>query len=266
MKLLLTILTSTLLLLAGAAVGQQVFLKADDTISVDVYQESDLRTTTRVLKSGEIVLPLVGAIKISGLTLEDATKAVTDAYAKDYLVSPKVTLTINHYSQEYFSVLGAVGNPGQFLIPLSGKVDLPAAMASAGGPARDADPSGVTIVRASGGTATYTTAVAQSDASVFVYPGDRITVRKSNFANKSIQLMGQVNRPGAVGFPVSGKLDLVEAILQAGGVSQMGNPKKVKIIRGDRVLGANFADMLEGKIARFQLEPGDIVEVQARIW
>jgi len=73
--------------------------------------------TTRVSESGNISLPLVGQIKALGLTEAELEQAVAKAYKDAKLIeNAQVSVTVNEARGRAFSILGAVGAPGQYAI------------------------------------------------------------------------------------------------------------------------------------------------------
>ena len=243
-------------------------LRPNDMIRLDVYEESDLSTSVQILKTGQAAFPLIGSVEISGLSVSAATAKIRELYAKDYLVDPKITLSISNYATEYISVIGSVRSPGQIPIPLSGKLDLATAMATCGGPSESADANRILLVRASGATATYAMTAITSGASgrVELVSGDRIIVNQSDFVGKSITVLGQVGRQGPMAFPVTGKLDLVQAIAFAGGLTQLANPKKVSINRKGTVTVVDYKEISQRGDRPYPLLPDDIVIVAERIF
>ena len=149
-------------------------LRPNDTIRLAVYEEPDLSVQVRILKTGQASFPLIGSVEIGGLSVSAAAAKIRELYAKDYLVDPKLTLTVDEYATEFISVIGAVRNPGQIPMPVSGQLDLASAMATAGGLAETADANSIQLVRASGTTSTYSMAAIQGEAGrVKLGPGDR---------------------------------------------------------------------------------------------
>ena len=73
-------------------------LRPNDLIRVEVADEPDLSLNVRILKSGEVSLPLLGSVKIAGLSVKAAAAKIRDLYAKDILNDPKVTLTIRAFA------------------------------------------------------------------------------------------------------------------------------------------------------------------------
>lgn len=124
-------------------------LSANDQVAVEVFGEDDLRTSGRLNAEGNLSLPLLGSVRLSGLTLTQATARVTELYARDYLVNPKVNVMLVGYAKRRFTVLGQVNRPGSFEMPdgSPGGIDLLEAVAMAGGYTRIAAPERITVRR-----------------------------------------------------------------------------------------------------------------------
>jgi polysaccharide export outer membrane protein len=127
-------------------------LSPNDAISMTVYQEDDLNTKTIIDKNGMVMLPLLGQVKISGLTVLEATKQIQQLYDKDYLVNPRVNLIVEHFAERRFSVLGQVQKPGSFEFPQNESVNLLEAIAIGGGYTRLGNPSKVDVKRIENGS------------------------------------------------------------------------------------------------------------------
>lgn len=241
-------------------------LKPNDTVSLQVFDENELATNTRILKSGEVVFPLIGTVKIGGLTVSKANELVRDLYAKDYLVDPKVTLTVTQYSEDFISVIGAVRAAGQFAMPPDGKFDLAAALASAGGLSPEANPERITVVKPDGQSKVYSATATRNGTGITLQPGDRVIVDHSSYIGKTATVVGQVGRPGPVQFPVDGRLDLVLAIAQAGGFTPVANQKKVSINRKGKLTTVDVKEMTDRGDKPYYLQPDDIVTVPERFF
>jgi polysaccharide export outer membrane protein len=124
-------------------------LSANDGIGVEVFGEEDLKTNTRLNSEGNASLPLLGSVHLIGLTLTQATARVTELYARDYLVDPKVNVTLLGYARRRFTILGQVNHPGSFEMPETspGGIDLMEAIAMAGGYTRIAAPERTSVRR-----------------------------------------------------------------------------------------------------------------------
>ncbi|MCA1657750.1 MAG: polysaccharide biosynthesis/export family protein, partial [Verrucomicrobiaceae bacterium] len=110
-------------------------LSANDQVAVEVFGEDDLRTNGRLNAEGNLSLPLLGSVHLAGLNLTQATARVTELYARDYLVNPKVNVMLVSYAKRRFTILGQVNRPGSFEMPDGSPmgIDLLEAVAMAGG-------------------------------------------------------------------------------------------------------------------------------------
>jgi polysaccharide export outer membrane protein len=164
-------------------------LSANDQIAVEVFGEDDLRTNGRLNGEGNLSLPLLGSVHLSGLTLTQATARVTELYSRDYLVNPKVNVSLVSYAKRRFTVLGQVNRPGSFEMPEGspGGIDLLEAVAMAGGYTRIAAPERITVRRhGSKGDEVLKVdgkrlARGTGTSNFKVLPGDTITVGESIF-------------------------------------------------------------------------------------
>ncbi len=267
-RLLLCTLLASGFVHAAAQVGDSTYiLRPNDVIRVNVYEEGDLSVQVRILKTGQASFPLIGSVDVGGSTVAAAAAKIRDLYAKDYLVDPKLTLTVDEYATEYISVIGAVKIPGQIPMPVSGNLDLASAMATAGGLTETADSNGISLVRASGTTATFSMESIQgSSGRVKLAPGDRVIVNQSAFVGKTVSVLGQVGKPGPVPFPLNGRLDLVNAIAMGGGLTELANAKKVSINRRGTVTIVDFREISQRGDRPFLLQPDDVVTVAERLF
>jgi protein involved in polysaccharide export with SLBB domain len=153
---------------------------------VEVFGEDDLRIGARLNSDGAVSLPLLGSVRLAGLTLNQAAARLTELYGRDYLVNPKVNVTLIGYAKRRFTVLGQVNRPGAYEMPEGSAegIDLLEAIAMAGGYTRIAAPERISVkrrdqvmrvdgkrlARGSGGSGGFK-----------VEPGDTITVGESIF-------------------------------------------------------------------------------------
>lgn len=86
-------------------------------------------TTFRVDAKGEVILPLIGVVKIGGLTRKQANEKIQTAYEKSELKNPIIDLQIVNM---YVNLIGEVGSPGKFVINRE-DYDLVDLLADAGG-------------------------------------------------------------------------------------------------------------------------------------
>lgn len=163
-------------------------LSANDQVAIEVYGEEDLRTNARLSADGSISLPLLGAVRLGGLTLAQASSRLTELYGRDYLVNPKVNVSLASYAKRRFTMLGQVNRPGSYEMPegSASGIDLLEAVAMAGGYTRIAAPERISV-RRKGGNGDEVLRVngkqlAKASGEGFrVQPGDTVTVGESIF-------------------------------------------------------------------------------------
>lgn len=162
-------------------------LSPQDLVQIHVFQEEDLSTVQRLSDNGTIDLPLIGEVKLSGQSLQQAARTIENRLRPDYLIHPQVTVTIAEFVKKRITILGEVNKPGAYEIPANESIDLTQAIGLAGGYSRLASPARTTVKRAVGGREE----VIKVNAKVMtnegntqrfrVLPGDTITVGKSYF-------------------------------------------------------------------------------------
>ena len=145
-----------------------------DQVRIIVVGEENLTGEFRVNDSGNVALPLVGAVHAAGLTSGGLEAAVGADLRKYKLVSnPSVAVEVIAYRPIY--VLGEVNKPGQYSYQPG--MTVVTAVAVAGGFTYRAVEGYAAIVRTADGTAVEGRASRQS----FVQPGDVITVFERRF-------------------------------------------------------------------------------------
>jgi polysaccharide export outer membrane protein len=118
-----------------------------DVLKVVVFQEEDLEREVRVTQESSVSLPLIGTISLQGRTVREAQELIRDAYERDFLVNPQITLTVTEYAKQVINVLGAVTTAGAIPIPPEQPLNLLDAIARAGGFTRLADRRHIKLTR-----------------------------------------------------------------------------------------------------------------------
>lgn len=136
--------------LAGTDPSQHI-VKIGDLLDVKVFQEDNLSGRSRVAQDGTVTLPLLGQVKVAGMTLDDATRQVHKLLGNDYLVNPLVTITLVETVKPRFTILGQVQAPGMYEVPEGEELSLLQAISLAGGYTRLANPARITLRRRVGG-------------------------------------------------------------------------------------------------------------------
>ena len=117
-----------------------------DLIAVTVFQIDDLNREVRVNNAGQISLPLIGAVKAAGLTVEQIENEIAAQYEARYLQNPQVTVFVKEFSSQRITVTGAVKKTGIFPMNAS-SLSLLQAVSLSEGLTELADPRNVVVIR-----------------------------------------------------------------------------------------------------------------------
>jgi polysaccharide export outer membrane protein len=86
-----------------------------DAVRVTVFQQPDLTTETRISEQGAILMPLVGQVKLAGLSTTQAAAQIGDALKRGkFLNNPQVQVALTTVRSRQVSVLGLVARPGRY--------------------------------------------------------------------------------------------------------------------------------------------------------
>lgn len=107
-------------------------LGPDDLVRVDVFQVEGLSRKTRVNSNGEIALPLVGSVRVAGLSANEVEELLRNKLGERYLQNPQVSVAVEEFISQRVIVDGAVIKPGVY--PLTGQMTLLQLFAIASGP------------------------------------------------------------------------------------------------------------------------------------
>jgi polysaccharide export outer membrane protein len=117
-----------------------------DKLDVRVFQVADLSFNELVVDtSGNINLPLIGAVRSAGRTAGEMSTDIAARLAAQYLRDPQVTVTVKEAASQKITVDGAVTKPGVY--EMRGSTSLLQAVAMAEGPTRVADLTKVAVFR-----------------------------------------------------------------------------------------------------------------------
>ncbi len=118
---------------AGPAIGSGDLtgytLGPGDRVRVIVFNEPSLSGEYGINDDGQLIVSLVGPVKVNGKTPLEAGEMLRAALAGGYLNDPKVSIELLTYRPFY--ILGEVGRPGAY--PYTNNLTITQAIASAGG-------------------------------------------------------------------------------------------------------------------------------------
>jgi polysaccharide biosynthesis/export protein len=206
-------------------------LGAGDSIRIVVFQNPDLTVETRVTENGTISYPLVGAVRIGGMTIPEAEQAIAKALREgNFIQQPQVNIALLQNRGNQVSVLGAVNRAGRF--PLETFTTRVSEMiAIAGGiSANGADVAILTGTR-DGKPVRWEIDIAamfldkQGQGDVVVAGGDVIYVHRQPL----FYIYGEVQRPGS--YRVERNMSVRQALAQSGGPTARGTERRLRIYR-----------------------------------
>jgi polysaccharide export outer membrane protein len=120
-----------------------------DLLRLAVQGEADMTVDRRVDGLGAINVPLLGQLKVAGLTLAEVQALIAKRYVdEEIFVHPEIVVSVLDYSPKEVMVLGQVGKQGkQALPPEAVELTIVEAITSAGGFTRIAKGDGVRVSR-----------------------------------------------------------------------------------------------------------------------
>jgi polysaccharide export outer membrane protein len=234
-------------------------LAAGDLISIHVFEQGDYSPEVRLSAHGTVVLPLVGTVQLSGLTLTQAEQYV-EQRLKDAGIyrNPQVTIQLVEGPNQQATVAGEV----HAAIPIVGSRRLLEVLAAAGGLPPTASHV-ITISRPGVPEPLVvdlgTDPLRSSLANIPIFPGDTIIVSRIGV----VYMVGDFKSPGTIPLTQYSPLTLMEATALTGGLAYQGKYNDVRLIRtvGDHrtVVKVDIQRILHGKDPDPILQPNDIV-------
>ncbi len=248
---------------APAAAPQAEYrLGAGDVIRIVVFQNPELTLETRITEAGVISYPLLGVVRLGGMSITEAERSLADALKNgNFLKSPQVTLVVLQVRGHQASVLGQVNRPGRYPIEVA-DMRLSDLLALAGGTA----PGGSDIVVVTGTRngqpfrheVDLPTLFSSSGGGkdFFILNGDTAWVDRQPL----VYIYGEVQRPGPM--RLEREMTLLQALATGGGLTQRGTDKGIKVHRKGT----------DGKVQVFEpamtdaLRDGDVVFVRESLF
>ncbi|MEO5913272.1 MAG: polysaccharide biosynthesis/export family protein [Luteolibacter sp.] len=154
-----------------------------DNVEIRVFREDDLTTRGQLSADGTISMPLIGSVRIEGLTTDQAAASITRKLADGYLVKPEVSVSIEARIRKTVTVLGQAQRPGVFELPAHRQLTLVEAIGMAGGVTRIANGKKITLKHSGGNVQIINLSdiTKGNGADVPLRDGDVITIPESLF-------------------------------------------------------------------------------------
>jgi polysaccharide export outer membrane protein len=221
-------------------------------LRISVLGQAELSGEFPVDSEGIITLPILGKVKAVGHSAPDLERKLTTLLADGYLKRPQVSVGVKEYGSQKVYVTGEVSRPGPY--PLKADRSLLAVLADIGPlggnaghevvvirpPSSSTSPSLVLEGARDGidpgavpempGAETFRVSLQElqsgnPERNILLQPGDTVYVPKA----AQIYITGSVARPGPYRYQEGATV--LQALTLAGGVSERGSSKRVKLLR-----------------------------------
>ena len=217
-----------------------------DVLSIKVFNEDALTNKFVVDSDGTITFPLIGRVEVAGKTTREVEEHLTKLLQPDYVRRAQVSVEIATYRSRSIYVLGEVRTPGRYNI--EGPMTLLEVIANAGSTTPAASNTIIVQRYRDGLAAAVSAPLAPGDsrwAEVTRIDLDELREGKLS-ANLLLQDSDMIIVPAAERYYVSGfvktpgsfvlrpGMTVRQAVAEAGGLTERGSTRGMKIIRKDK--------------------------------
>jgi polysaccharide export outer membrane protein len=248
---------------ANSPASTPLVIGPGDELDINVYGAPDLSGHMRVNASGNISIPLIGYIRIAGLSSSEA-EATIEAKLRDKSVvnDPQVTVYVKEYGSSGISVAGEVAKPGPYS-PV-GPHRLFDVLQAAGGPTERASNR---VIISHRGQKDVTTVVLSKDpaemaaSNIDLQPGDTVIVPRAGI----VYVLGEVNRPGGYVMNSTGGITVLQIVAVAGGTTHVASAGKTRLLHktesGFKEERIDLKKLLRGQVHDVAVRDEDILFV-----
>ena len=194
-------------------------LGVGDAVKVTVFQQPDLTLDTRVDEKGSILMPLVGNVKVAGLTTNAAAVQIAEALKRGkYLNNPQVNVALTTVRSRQVSVLGMVAKPGRYPLDETSS-QLADVIAAAGG------------ILPTGSETVLVTREGKEQKVPLIGKGYMLRGGETVYVDRApmFYIYGEVTRAGA--YKVEPNMSVMQAIAAGGGMTPRGSDRRLKLRR-----------------------------------
>ena len=208
-------------------------LGSGDAIKISVFQNPDMTLETRVSEAGTISFPLLGVVRIGGLSVSDAESRIAEGLRKgNFVKQPQVTILVLKVTGNQASVLGQVNQPGRYPLEVADTrlTDLLAH-------ARGVSPAGGDLLVLTGQRAGKPFRLEVDlptlfgpngrEQDVVVLNGDVLWVERFPM----IYIYGEVQKPGQI--RLERGMTLLQGLAAGGGLTLRGTDRGIRVHRKD---------------------------------
>jgi polysaccharide export outer membrane protein len=247
---------------APAAPAAEYRLGVGDVLRITVFQNPELTLESRLNEGGVLSFPLIGSVRVGGLSVPEAERLIADSLARgNFLRNPQVTIIVLQVRGNQVNVLGQVGRPGRYPLETA-DTRLTDMIALAGGVA----PGGADVVVVTGTRdgkpfrdevdlpALFAAGGAARD--IVLRNGDAVWVDRQPL----VYIYGEVQRPGPM--RLERGMTLLQALATGGGLTPRGTEKGIRVHRK----GGNGEVEVTQPAMTDTLREGDVVFVRESLF
>jgi len=248
---------------AALSTPHALLISPGDLLEVVVFDTPELSGRLRVNESGEVTIPIAGAVQVSGMTAESAAVTIENKLrSTDVLKEPHVSIFISEYATQGVTVTGEVKAPGTYaLLGSHGLLEMISAAGGTSGPVsrfvtvtHKSDPEHPEVL-------VLDTRPGSIPPSFDLRPGDIIVVSKAEVA----YIVGEIAKPGVFVIEGNDRLTVLQLVAMAGGTNHLASQDKAHLIRktanGREDFIVPLKEILHGRAFDTPLEDGDILFV-----
>lgn len=261
---------------------ESYFVGPSDVLAVNIWVSPPITLLLTVTPEGTLIIPSVGEIRVSDMTLAAARKKVYTEVRKRFSFG-EATITLVTPRDVVVTVQGRVLNQGSYTLPAYKRIDK--AVEEANVPRMGQLPSDAQairpymstrkiIVRHKDGTFSRVdlnqfTVTKDDRWNPYLREGDLIIVPPFDYTRNVIGVYGQVNVPGRIEYADGDSVKT--ALRMAYGFTSLARPDSVEFTRMDangEIVVRKTLDgeaILAGTVPDFPLQPGDRLVVAGRV-
>ncbi|MGC4060836.1 MAG: polysaccharide export protein EpsE [Aquabacterium sp.] len=252
-------------LAAQAASQGDYTLGVGDYIRISVYQNTDLQLDVRIAEGGNISYPLLGTVKLGGLTVAEAENKIAKGLKEgNYLKQPQVTILVMDMKGNLVSVLGQVTKPGRYpLGAVAGGNKLSEILAQAGGAVAGVGSDIVVVMGSRDGRPfrkeidfPRVFAANHAEEDLVLQNGDSVWVDRAPL----IYIYGEVNQAGAK--VLARDMTVLQALAASGGLTLRGTQRGIRVHRRD---AAGVVQIIQPDM-NDRLQPNDVIYVKESLF
>ena len=245
------------------SVASGLVIGPGDDLDVTVYGAPDLSGHLRVSANGNVSLPLIGYVRVAGLSSTEAEASIeAQLREKNVVNDPQVTVYVKEYGSSGVSIAGEVVKPGFYSI--LGPHRLFDVLQAAGGPNEKASNRVVISHRGQKDVITVTLSKDPAEmaaSNIELQPGDTVVVPRAGI----VYVLGEVTRPGGYVMNSTGGITVLQVVAVAGGTTHVASAGKTRLLRktesGFREQQIDLKKLLRGQIHDVAVRDEDILFV-----